>query len=198
MSGCYEVAVALAAAQGHSIGALHGHPEALAKALRAAPPGAPDAIDAPGFYKVWDAAICAVTNEDSDRLGITVPRLEHRSPRGSVNWDLRGVTPRAWIERSKPGAAALGATGIEVCTWFGDGRIVTSPSAEARHVAALAALVRYADPPASTALAALSARMLRAEGIAALRRAFIAIDPMRDGRAWDAAHDALCAAECAS
>lgn len=195
MSGCYEVAVALQRAQDHSIGALHGHPEALAEALRAAPP---DAIDAPGFYPSWDAAICAVTGDDPSSLGITVPRLEHRSPRGAVNWDLRGVTPRAWIERSKPGAAALGSGGIEVATWFVDGRIVASPSAEARHVAALADLIRYADPGASATLAALAARMRRLEGIAALRRAFIAIDPMRDGRAWDAAHAALCAAECAS
>lgn len=188
----YEIAVAMSAAQGHSVGALHGHPAALASALRAAPLGSPDA---PGFYPTWDAAICAVTGEESDRLGITTPRLAHRTPRGAVNWDLRGVTPRAWVERSKPGFASQGAHGIEVATWHLDGGVRIGATCEARHAAALADLIRYADPTASAALAALAARMLRLEGIAALRRAFLAVDPMRDSAGWDAALSALCAAE---
>jgi hypothetical protein len=190
----FEVAVALAAALDHSVGALHGHPAELAAALAAAPPGAPDA---PGFYPSWDAAICAVTGEDPDRLGITVPRLAHRTPRGSVNWDLSGATPRAWIERSKPGCAAQGAAGIEVATWFVGGFVVFSPRAEARHLAALADLIRYADPSAAAKLDAASDRMRRLEGIASLRRELLAIDPMRHPIQFDAAHDALCAAECA-
>jgi hypothetical protein len=115
-----------------------------------------------------------------------------------VNWDLSGATPRAWIERSKPGAASQGLPGVEVATWFVGGFIVTCARAEARHLAALADLIRYADPSAAAKLDAASDRMRRLEGIASLRRAFIAIDPMRDALAWDAAHAALCAAECAS
>jgi len=192
----YEVSVALSCAQGHSVGALHGHPAIIADALAAAPPESFDAEEREAFFAVWVSAIMATDPmESGENLGITVPSLLHRSPRGSVNWDLRGEMPRAWIERSRPGQESQGAPGDEVATWFLDGRIVIGARAEARHVRDLANLIQYADPLASEAARLVAEKMQRAETIGALRRAFIEIDPMASGSAWDAAHAALCAAE---
>jgi hypothetical protein len=196
----YEVAIALAAAQGHSVGALHGHPKVIAAAVAAAPPESFDAEasdeDRASLFAVWDNAIMAADPlESGENLGITVPRLEHRTPRGAVNWDLRGVSPRAWIERSRPGQESQGQPGDEVATWFLDGRIAIAPRAEARHVRALAGLISCADPSASAEARRLAEPMERAEKLSELRRFFIALDPLAAGTSWDEAHAALCAAE---
>jgi hypothetical protein len=193
----YEVAVALAAAQGHSVGALHGHPAIIRAAVAAAPPESFRAEEREAFPDVWEAAIMAADPDKIGDLGITVPMLLHRTPRGSVNWDLRGEMPRAWIERSRPGMESQGAPGDEVATWYIDGRVVIGARAEARHVRDLARLLECADPSAAAEARRIAARMERAETIGARRRFFIALDPLRSGPEWDAAWDALCAAEAA-
>jgi hypothetical protein len=196
-----EVAIALAAGQGHSVGDLHGHPAAIAAAISAAPLAWSDAEDGDvrkAFHRVWSDAVMAVEpDQNRDMLGISSPSLWHRSPRGSVNWDLTGVNPRAWIERSRPGQESMGATGDEVATWYIDGRMVIGARAEARHMKDLARLIQYADPSAAAEARKIAGPMERAEILSALRRAFLAIDPLAIGPDWDAAYAALCAAEAA-